>query len=74
MRSKPGISGACRVEMRRLNWVKLAVSGALRARLRLWLDAERAHDAQLIAKVNRYLTDHDTQGLGFILSPVGVRS
>ncbi|MEE2835084.1 MAG: NADP-dependent isocitrate dehydrogenase [Myxococcota bacterium] len=55
------------------DWVKLAVS---RARATgspavFWLDAERAHDAQLIAKVNRYLDDHDTQGLEFhILSPV----
>ena len=59
------------------DWVKLAVS---RARATgspavFWLDAERAHDAQLIAKVNRYLTDHDTQGLEFhILSPVTRRA
>ena len=36
-----------------------------------WLDAGRAHDAQLIAKVERYLKDHDTSGLDIrILSPV----
>lgn len=47
------------------DWVKLAVS---RARSTgwptiFWLDAARAHDAQLIAKVNQYLSDHDTSGL-----------
>ncbi|MCP1373055.1 NADP-dependent isocitrate dehydrogenase [Dyella lutea] len=54
------------------DWVKLAVT---RARLSntpavFWLDAERAHDAQVIAKVERYLKDHDTAGLDIrILSP-----
>jgi len=47
------------------DWVKLAVS---RARLSntpavFWLDANRAHDAQLIKKVNAYLPQHDTDGL-----------
>lgn len=47
------------------DWVKLAVN---RARLSetpavFWLDSKRAHDAQLIAKVERYLQDHDTTGL-----------
>ena len=47
------------------DWVKLAVS---RARLSstpaiFWLDKNRAHDAQLIIKVERYLKDHDTKGL-----------
>jgi isocitrate dehydrogenase len=47
------------------DWVKLAVT---RARLTgapavFWLDKNRAHDAQLIAKVTRYLHDHDTTGL-----------
>jgi isocitrate dehydrogenase len=47
------------------DWVKLAVT---RARLSetpavFWLDAARAHDAQVIAKVERYLKDHDTSGL-----------
>jgi len=47
------------------DWVKLAVN---RARLSatpavFWLDETRAHDAQLIAKVKRYLPEHDTTGL-----------
>jgi isocitrate dehydrogenase len=47
------------------DWVKLAVT---RARLSntpaiFWLDKHRAHDAQIIAKVERYLKDHDTSGL-----------
>jgi isocitrate dehydrogenase len=47
------------------DWVKLAVT---RARATgspavFWLDSARAHDAQLIAKVERYLADHDTEGL-----------
>ncbi|WP_449426791.1 NADP-dependent isocitrate dehydrogenase [Rhodanobacter umsongensis] len=55
------------------DWVKLAVS---RARLSntpavFWLDPARAHDAQVIAKVERYLKDHDTAGLDIrILDPV----
>ncbi|WP_421567986.1 NADP-dependent isocitrate dehydrogenase [Stenotrophomonas sp. PD6] len=55
------------------DWVKLAVN---RARLSstpavFWLDAARAHDAQVIAKVNTYLKDHDTSGLDIrILTPV----
>jgi isocitrate dehydrogenase len=54
------------------DWVKLAVT---RARLSntpaiFWLDAARTHDAELIQKVQRYLKDHDTQGLDIqILSP-----
>ena len=54
------------------DWVKLAVS---RARISgapavFWLDKNRAHDAQVIAKVERYLKDHDTKGLDIrILSP-----
>ena len=54
------------------DWVKLAVN---RARLTgqpaiFWLDEERAHDARLIAKVERYLKDHDTNGLDIrIMSP-----
>ncbi|WP_427983378.1 NADP-dependent isocitrate dehydrogenase [Agarivorans sp.] len=54
------------------DWVKLAVN---RARLTdtpaiFWLDAQRAHDAQLIAKVERYLQDHDTAGLDIqIMAP-----
>ena len=55
------------------DWVKLAVK---RARLSdtpaiFWLDEDRAHDAELIKKVNVYLKDHDTAGLDIqILSPV----
>ena len=54
------------------DWVKLAVN---RARLSntpavFWLDKNRAHDAQLIAKVEKYLPTHDTNGLDIrILSP-----
>lgn len=55
------------------DWVKLAVN---RARLSetpaiFWLDENRAHDRQIIAKVNTYLKDHDTTGLDIrILSPI----
>ncbi|MDP5137047.1 NADP-dependent isocitrate dehydrogenase [Rheinheimera baltica] len=55
------------------DWVKLAVN---RARLSntpavFWLDSARAHDAQLITKVQTYLKDHDTSGLDIqILAPV----
>jgi isocitrate dehydrogenase len=54
------------------DWVKLAVT---RARATgdpavFWLDESRAHDANLIAKVNAYLLEHDTSGLDIrILSP-----
>lgn len=54
------------------DWVKLAVN---RARATgnpavFWLDKNRAHDAQLIEKVNLYLQNHDTDGLDIsILSP-----
>jgi isocitrate dehydrogenase len=55
------------------DWVKLAVS---RARATgnpaiFWLDKNRAHDANLIAKVEQYLPSHDIEGLDIqILSPV----
>ena len=55
------------------DWVGLAVS---RARLTaqpavFWLDSKRAHDANLIRKVETYLKDHDTSGLDIkIMSPV----
>jgi len=55
------------------DWVRLAVSRAraMGAPTVFWLDAERAHDAQLITKVNAYLEDHDTDGLEIhILAPV----
>ncbi|HIC04075.1 MAG TPA: NADP-dependent isocitrate dehydrogenase [Nitrospirales bacterium] len=54
------------------DWVKLAVN---RARLSstpavFWLDKNRAHDAQIIGKVNQYLKDHDTNGLDIqIMAP-----
>jgi isocitrate dehydrogenase len=55
------------------NWVELAVA---RARATgspaiFWLDERRGHDAQIIAKVKRYLSDHDTTGLDIrIMKPV----
>jgi isocitrate dehydrogenase len=54
------------------DWIKLAVT---RARATgwptvFWLDEDRAHDAQIIAKVKKYLPDHNTNGLEIsILSP-----
>ncbi|WP_458779246.1 NADP-dependent isocitrate dehydrogenase [Arthrobacter sp. D3-16] len=55
------------------DWVKLAVTRARASQTPavFWLDEERAHDANLIAKVNEYLKDHDTEGLDIrIMSPV----
>ncbi len=55
------------------DWVKLAVSRARAtgAPAIFWLDKNRAHDAQMIEKVNLYLKDHDTKGLDIqIMSPV----
>ncbi|MDX2292844.1 MULTISPECIES: NADP-dependent isocitrate dehydrogenase [Streptomyces] len=55
------------------DWVKLAVTRARAtgAPAVFWLDENRAHDAQLIAKVEQYLPEHDTEGLDIrILSPV----
>ncbi|MGJ6981344.1 NADP-dependent isocitrate dehydrogenase [Aestuariimicrobium soli] len=55
------------------DWVKLAVSRARAtgAPAVFYLDAQRAHDANLIAKVKTYLADHDTEGLEIrILAPV----
>jgi len=55
------------------DWVKLAVTRARDsgAPALFWLDANRAHDAQLIKKVETYLKDHDTAGLDIrILAPV----
>ncbi|MBN3801963.1 NADP-dependent isocitrate dehydrogenase [Paraburkholderia sp. Ac-20336] len=55
------------------DWVKLAVN---RARATgtpavFWLDAARAHDAQIIKKVEQYLKDHDTNGLDIrVMTPV----
>ncbi|WP_172559730.1 NADP-dependent isocitrate dehydrogenase [Vibrio fluvialis] len=55
------------------DWVKLAVTRARAsgAPAVFWLDEARAHDAELIKKVNQYLPEHDTAGLEIkILSPV----
>ena len=55
------------------DWVKLAVrrARATGAHAVFWLDSNRAHDAQVIAKVERYLKDEDTKGLEIrILAPV----
>ncbi|WP_242158785.1 NADP-dependent isocitrate dehydrogenase [Aestuariivivens sediminis] len=54
------------------DWVKLAVTRARASKTPavFWLDQNRAHDAELIKKVNTYLKDHDTSGLDLrILSP-----
>ena len=55
-----------------VDWVRLAVE---RARATgwpavFWLDETRGHDAQVIAKVESYLADHDTDGLDIHLMPV----
>jgi len=55
------------------DWVKLAVkrAKATGAPAVFWLDRNRAHDAQVIAKAERYLKDHDTAGLTIeIMAPV----
>jgi len=56
-----------------IDWVKLAVTRARTtgAKTIFWLDENRAHDRNLITKVNQYLPTHDTEGLDIeILSPV----
>lgn len=55
------------------DWVKLAVTRARASQTPavFWLDKNRAHDRELIKKVNTYLPDHGTSGLDIsILSPV----
>jgi isocitrate dehydrogenase len=55
------------------DWVKLAVTRARATGVPtvFWLDENRAHDAELIKKVNAYLPTHDTTGLDLrILAPV----
>jgi isocitrate dehydrogenase len=55
------------------DWVKLAVTRAraTNSPAIFWLDEDRAHDAQMIKKVNVYLKDHDTAGLDIqIMSPI----
>lgn len=55
------------------DWVKLAVTRARATQTPavFWLGKERAHDAEIIKKVEKYLQDHDTTGLEIkILSPI----
>ena len=55
------------------DWVKLAVTRARASETPaiFWLDADRAHDAEIIKKVNAYLPNHDTSGLDIrIMSPI----
>ncbi|MBU3010073.1 NADP-dependent isocitrate dehydrogenase [Polaribacter vadi] len=55
------------------DWVKLAVTRARASETPavFWLDENRAHDAEIIKKVNAYLPNHDTDGLDLrILSPI----
>ncbi|EDY83731.1 isocitrate dehydrogenase, NADP-dependent [Verrucomicrobiia bacterium DG1235] len=56
------------------DWVKLAVTRARATGVPtiFWLDGDRAHDAQLIEKVNTYLQDHDTAGLDIQILPPAV--
>ncbi len=54
------------------DWVRLAVARARAAQVPaiFWLDESRAHDAELIKKVNAYLPEHDTAGLEIqVLTP-----
>ncbi len=53
------------------DWVKLAVNRARASSTPavFWLDKNRAHDAQIIAKVETYLKDHDTTGLDLRILP-----
>ncbi|MFY7669653.1 NADP-dependent isocitrate dehydrogenase [Tenacibaculum sp. MEBiC06402] len=54
------------------DWVKLAVTRAkaMKAPAVFWLDKNRAHDAELIKKVNTYLPNHDTDGLEILIKSV----
>ena len=55
------------------DWVKLAVTRARASETPavFWLDENRAHDAEIIKKVNKYLPEHNTEGLDLrILSPL----
>jgi isocitrate dehydrogenase len=55
------------------DWIKLAVTRARASNTPaiFWLDKSRAHDAEIIKKVNLYLPNHDTSGLDIrILSPI----
>ncbi|HKB87010.1 MAG TPA: NADP-dependent isocitrate dehydrogenase [Ignavibacteriaceae bacterium] len=55
------------------DWIKLAVNRARSSNTPaiFWLDENRAHDREMIAKINKYLPEHDTKGLEIkILKPV----
>jgi len=54
------------------DWVKLAVTRARASQTPavFWLDEQRAHDAELIKKVNQYLPQHDTEGLDIHIKPL----
>ena len=55
------------------DWVKLAVTRARASQTPavFWLDENRAHDAEIIKKINKYLPNHDTSGLDIrVLSPI----
>ncbi|VAX21582.1 Isocitrate dehydrogenase [NADP]; Monomeric isocitrate dehydrogenase [NADP] [hydrothermal vent metagenome] len=54
------------------DWVKLAVSRARATKVPavFWLNSDRAHGAQLIEKVKKYLLDHDTDGLEISIMPI----
>ena len=54
------------------DWVKLAVTRAkaMQAPAILWLDKNRAHDTELIKKVEAYLPEHDTTGLEILIKSV----
>ena len=55
------------------DWIKLAITRARASKTPavFWLDKNRAHDTELIKKVNHYLPNHDTSGLDIkILSPI----
>ncbi len=53
------------------DWVKLAVTRTRASGMPaiIWLDENRAHDAELIKKVNKYLKDYDTEGLDIQILP-----
>lgn len=53
------------------DWVRLAVqrAAATGSPAVFWLDENRAHDAQILAKVRQYLAEHDTQGLEIVVLP-----
>ncbi|MDN3639937.1 NADP-dependent isocitrate dehydrogenase [Simiduia curdlanivorans] len=53
------------------DWVKLAVTRSRASGMPavFWLDANRGHDAQMIKKVEKYLKDHDTDGLNIQILP-----